>query len=440
VAKIVALVGRPNVGKSTLFNRLTESRAAIVNEESGTTRDRQYGKVEWAGTEFSLIDTGGWVEDSGDVFESEINKQVSLAIEEADVIVMVVDVMTGITDLDSRIAGQLRRSGKPVVVAVNKTDTFDKSIYVHEFHALGLGVPLSVSALNGTFSGDLLDGITAKIPENNGIIEQAGQDIPKIAIVGRPNVGKSTLLNTLLGEERSIVTDMAGTTRDVVRTPYNKYGFNLELVDTAGIRRKGKVTEGTERFSVMRSIRAIEDSDVCILMGEGMQTLMDQDLKILSLIQKNRKGIVICMNKWDLIENPNDELQRSYLAANKSRLGSDPDIPIVFISALHKVRIHRVLEESVKVYENMHRVIPTSQLNECLRPVIEQTPPPQVRGHEVKIKYITQLRGTNIPSFVFFCNNEKAIKENYLRFLERQIRKHWKFTGTPINLFIRKNE
>jgi GTP-binding protein len=437
VARIVALVGRPNVGKSTLFNRLTESRTAIVNEESGTTRDRQYGKVEWAGVEFSLIDTGGWVEASEDVFESEINKQVSLAIEEADAIVMVVDVMTGVTDLDSHIARQLRRSGKPVVVAANKADTFDKAVYMHEFHALGLGVPLCVSALNGTFSGDLLDGIIVKIPES-GKSEPVDQAIPKIAIVGRPNVGKSTLLNTLLGEARSIVTDVAGTTRDVIRTPYNKYGFNLELVDTAGIRRKGKVTEGTERFSVIRSIRAIEDSDVCVLIGEGTQSLLDQDLKILSLIQKNKKGVVLCMNKWDLVENPNDELQRSYLHENKLRLGSNSDIPIVFTSALKKVRIHRVLEEAVKVYENMHRIIPTSQLNEYLCPIIEKTPPPPMRGNEIKIKYITQLRETSIPSFVFFCNNEQAIKENYLRFLERQIRTHWTFTGVPINLFIRK--
>jgi GTP-binding protein len=437
VAKIVALVGRPNVGKSTLFNRLTESRAAIVNEESGTTRDRQYGKVEWGGVEFSLIDTGGWVEASDDVFEAEINKQVSLAIEESDVIIMVVDVLTGVTDLDSRIAGQLRRSGKPVLVAVNKADTFEKSIYLHEFHVLGLGVPLCVSALNGTFSGDLMDEIVAKIPESTKI-DQADNTIPRIAIVGRPNVGKSTLLNTLLDEERSIVTDIAGTTRDVVCTPYKKYGFNLELVDTAGIRRKGKVTENTERYSVIRSIRAIEDSDVCVLMGEGMQVLMDQDLKIISLIRKNKKGMVICMNKWDLIENPSDELKRSYLDANKMRLGSDPDIPIIFTSALRRVRIHRVLEEAVKVYENMHRVIPTSQLNEYLLPLIEQKPPPQVRGNEVKIKYITQLRGTDIPTFVFFCNNEKAIKENYIRFLEHQMRAQWKFTGSPINLFIRK--
>jgi GTP-binding protein len=437
VAKIVALVGRPNVGKSTLFNRLTESRAAIVNEESGTTRDRQYGKVEWTGVEFSLIDTGGWVEDSDDVFESGINRQVSLAIEEADVIVMVVDVMTGITDMDSRIAGQLRRSGKPVLVAVNKADTFELSFYSHDFHALGLGTPLCVSALNGTLSGDLLDGIVAKIPEKAKIEEPEGT-VPRIAIVGRPNVGKSTLLNTLLDEDRVIVTDIAGTTRDVVRTPYHKYGFDLELVDTAGIRRKAKVTEDTERFSVIRSIRAIEDSDVCILMGEGMQGLMDQDMKILSLIQKNKRGLVICMNKWDLIENPTGELQRSYLSANKLRLGSDPDVPIVFTSATRKVRIHRVLEEAVKVYNNMRRIIPTPQLNDHLLPIIEKTPPPQVRGNEVKIKYITQLRGTSIPTFIFFCNNEKAIKENYIRFLERQIRTQWSFTGSPINLFIRK--
>jgi GTP-binding protein len=420
-----------------LFNRLTESKAAIVNEESGTTRDRHYGKVQWAGVEFSLIDTGGWVEASDDVFESEINKQVALALEEADLLVMVVDSMTGITDLDSRIARQLRRSTKPVIVAVNKTDTFEKRADSHEFNALGLGLPQCVSALNGTFSGDLLDAVVDRLPtgQADGAEERT---IPRIAIVGRPNVGKSTLLNTLIGEERSIVTDVAGTTRDAVYTPYNKYGFNLELVDTAGIRRKGKVSDNTERFSVLRSIRAIEDSDVCILMGEGTHVLMDQDMKILSLIQKNRKGLIICMNKWDLIENPNDELKRSYLDANKLKLGSNPDVPFVFISALRKTRIHRVLEEAVQVYENMRRVIPTPQLNEHLRAVIEKTPPPQVRGQEVKIKYITQLRETSVPSFVFFCNNENAIKENYIRFLERQIRKQWNFSGSPINIFIRK--
>ena len=432
MGKIVAIVGRPNVGKSTLFNRLTQTRQAIVNEEAGTTRDRQYGKVEWTGVEFSLIDTGGWVINSDDIFEEEINKQVKIAIEEADVILFVVDVLEGISNLDEEVADILRRNKKPVIVVANKADTYDKHALAAEFYSFGLGEPFCLSAINGSYTGDLLDKVVSMLPKTEN--EEPEENLPRIAIVGRPNAGKSSLVNAFFGESRNIVTDIAGTTRDSIYSKYNKFGLNFYLVDTAGIRKKGKVNEDLEYYSVIRSIRAIENSDVCVLIIDATRGIESQDLNIFSLIQKNKKGLVVCVNKWDLIENKNQQTIDSYTNAIRSRLAPFTDFPLIFISALTKQRIFKVLETANKVYENRSKRIPTAKLNEVMLPIIENYPPPAWKGKYIKIKYITQLPGGSIPSFVFFCNLPQWIKEPYKRFLENKIRENWDLTGTPINI------
>ena len=432
---LVAIVGRPNVGKSTLFNRLTQTRQAIVDEEAGTTRDRQYGIAEWAGKEFSVIDTGGWVLNSEDVFEGAINKQVQIAIEEADVILFVVDVLTGITDLDEQIANMLRRSKKPVVLVSNKADTFDLHAQSAEFYALGLGEPYSISATNGSGTGELLDFLVSKFDNKEEIVEA---DVPKIAIVGRPNSGKSSLINAFIGEERNIVTDIAGTTRDSINTLYDKFGLKFYLVDTAGIRKRGKVTEDLEYYSVVRAIRSIENADVCILMLDATRGIESQDMNIFSIIQKNRKGLVIVVNKWDLVENKDQKVIKTFEDAIRERTAPFTDVPVIFSSALTKQRIFKILETANTVFKTRTTKISTHQLNEVLLPIIEKTPPPMYKGKVVKIKYITQLPNTAVPSFVFFCNLPQWVKEPYKRFLENQIRKNWVMTGTPINVFMRE--
>ncbi len=436
MGNLVAIVGRPNVGKSTLFNRLTQTRQAIVDETAGTTRDRQYGKVEWCGKEFSLVDTGGWVVNSDDIFEEEINKQVSIALEEADVILFVVDVMNGLTDLDMSIANMLRRSKKEAIIVSNKADNFSLHNDSAEFYALGLGDPINISAINGSGTGDLLDLILTKFTKN--IEEEALEDIPRIAIVGRPNAGKSSLVNALIGEERNIVTNIAGTTRDSIYTRFNKFNLDFYLVDTAGIRKKAKVNEGLEYYSVIRSIRAIENSDVCVLMIDATKGIESQDLNIFSLIQKNKKGLVVCVNKWDLVENKEQIVIKTFERAIRERLAPFTDFPIIFASAMTKQRILKVIETAKEVFERRKTRIATHKLNEVLLPIIENTPPPSNKGKYVKIKYITQLPKTQIPSFVFFCNLPQWVKEPYKRFLENRIRDNWNLSGTPINIFIRE--
>lgn len=436
MANLVAIVGRPNVGKSTLFNRLTQSRQAIVNEEAGTTRDRQYGKVQWLTKEFSLVDTGGWVVNSEDIFEGEINKQVKIAIDEADVILFVVDVLNGLTDLDMDVANILRRSHKPVLVVANKADNFELHNDSAEFYSLGLGDPICISAINGSCTGDLLDKVLEVMPEEKPM--EAEEDLPRIAIVGRPNAGKSSLVNAFINEERNIVTDIAGTTRDSIYTKYNKFGLNFYLVDTAGIRKKGKVNEDLEYYSVIRSIRAIENSDVCVLMIDATRGIESQDLNIFSLIQKNKKGLVVCVNKWDLVEEKSQKVITTFTNAIRERLAPFTDFPILFISAMTKQRIFKVLETVQQVYENRQRRISTAKLNEIMLPIIENYPPPAWKGKYIKIKYITQLPAVSIPSFAFFCNLPQWIKDPYKRFLENKIRDNWNFSGTPINIFIRE--
>jgi GTP-binding protein len=436
MGKIVAIVGRPNVGKSTLFNRLTQTRQAIVNEEAGTTRDRQYGRTDWGGKDFSLIDTGGWVVNSDDIFEEEINKQVQIAIEEADVIIFVVDILNGMTDLDSDVAKILRRTEKPVIVAANKADTFERHPDSSEFYALGLGDPFCVSAINGSCTGDLLDKIVELLPEGKSDVWD--EELPRIAVVGRPNSGKSSLINAFIGEERHIVTEIAGTTRDSIYTRYDKFGLNFYLVDTAGIRKKGKVNEDLEYYSVIRSIRAIENSDVCLLMLDGTRGIESQDLNIFSLIQKNKKGLVVCVNKWDLVEDKSQTAVTCYTESIRERLAPFRDFPILFISATTKQRIFKALETAKEVYDNRRKRIPTAKLNEVMLPIIENYPPPAWKGKYVKIKYITQLPAGAVPSFVFFCNLPQWVKEPYKRFLENKIRENWDLTGTPVNIFIRE--
>ena len=433
---LVAIVGRPNVGKSTLFNRLTQSRQAIVTDTAGTTRDRQYGIVNWNGQEFSLVDTGGWVVNSDDVMEDEINKQVRVAIEEADVILFVVDVMNGLTDLDSGVAQMLRRAKKPVVVVSNKADNHDLGHQSAEFYALGLGDPFSVSSINGAGTGDLLDHILTLFSKESS--EEELDDIPKFAVVGRPNAGKSSIVNVLTGEERSIVTDIAGTTRDSIHTRYNKFGMDFYLIDTAGIRKKGKVTEDLEYFSVIRSIRVIESADVCILLIDATRGIESQDLNIFSLIQKNRKGLVVFVNKWDTVEEKDQQVIKVFENAIRDRLAPFTDFPIIFGSALTKQRVLKVMDVAKEVYQNKKRRVPTHELNEVMLPIIERTPPPATKGKYVKIKYITQLHNTGVPSFVFFCNLPQWIKEPYRRFIENRMREKWNFNGTPLNIFFRE--
>ncbi len=435
MSNLVAIVGRPNVGKSTLFNRLTQSRQAIVNEQSGTTRDRQYGRVSWLDKDFSIVDTGGWVVGSEDVFEEEINKQVELAMQEADVILFVVDVENGSTDLDDEVASKLRRTKKPVLVVANKADNYEQHYAAAEFYSFGLGDPICISAVNGSGTGDLLDEIVKNLPENS--TEEEEFDCPRIAIVGRPNAGKSSLVNAFIGEERNIVTDRAGTTRDSIYTHYDKFGKNFYLVDTAGIRKRGKVNEDLEYYSVIRSIRAIENSDVCILMLDATRGIESQDLNIFSIIQKNSKGLVVCVNKWDLVEDKSQVVIKTFENAICERLAPFTDFPIIFISALTKQRIFKVLETVQEVYERRSNRVPTSKLNEVMLPIIEATPPPATKGKYIKIKYVMQLP-TAVPSFVFFANLPQWVKDPYKRFLENKIRENWDFSGTPINIFIRE--
>jgi GTP-binding protein len=436
MGNLVAIVGRPNVGKSTLFNRLTKSRQAIVNEQAGTTRDRQYGKSEWLGKEFSVVDTGGWVVNSDDVFEEEIRKQVMLAIDEADVILFVVDVMNGVTDLDMEVAEILRRSKTPILLVANKTDNNDLQYNAAEFYSLGLGDPYCVSALSGSGTGDLLDLVLSKFKKETP--EILDDDIPRFAVVGRPNAGKSSIINAFIGEDRNIVTEIAGTTRDSIYTRYNKFGFDFYLVDTAGIRKKNKVSEDLEYYSVIRSIRSIENSDVCILMLDATRGIEGQDLNIFSLVQRNQKGLVVVVNKWDLIEDKTAKVMKGYEDAIRDRLAPFTDFPIVFTSALTKQRILKVLELAKEVYQARTTRIPTARLNEELLPLIEAYPPPSNKGKYIKIKYITQLPNTQVPSFVFFANLPQYVKEPYRRFLENKIRERWKLSGTPINIFIRQ--
>ena len=426
---LVAIVGRPNVGKSTLFNRLVGERKAIVDAAAGTTRDRHYGKTDWNGREFSIIDTGGYTVNSDDMFEDEIRRQVLLAIDEADVILFVVEVSTGITDLDASMADMLRRTSKKVLLVCNKVDNNDQIYSSHEFYSLGLGDPYCISSMSGSGTGDMMDAILAALPADTKAEEE--DDLPRITIVGRPNVGKSSLTNALLGEERNIVTAVAGTTRDSIHTRYNKFGMDFYLVDTAGMRKKGKTMEDLEFYSVMRSIRAIENSDVCILMG-----LEAQDLNIHNLIVRNRKGCVIAVNKWDLIEKgPNT--MKAWTEAVKKRLAPFNDIPIIFTSVLTKQRILDVLQTALRVHQSRKRRIATSELNDFLLPLIENYPPPSTKGKYIKIKYVTQLP-TPTPQFAFFVNLPQYVKEPYRRFLENNIRGHWDFSGVPIQIYFRQ--
>ena len=432
---LVAIVGRPNVGKSTLFNRLVGMRQAIVDETAGVTRDRHYGKTEWCGREFSVVDTGGYTSNSDDIFEEEIRKQVVLAVEEADLVLFMVEGATGITDYDNEIADMLRRSGKPVVLAVNKVDSGEKIYDTFQFYALGLGEVWSISAANGGGTGDLLDAVVKQLPEDDGTADEH-PELPHITVVGRPNVGKSSLTNALLGKERNIVTPIAGTTRDSIAEHYNRFGHEFMLVDTAGMRKRSKVHEDLEFYSVMRSIRAIEHSDVCILMIDATIGMEAQDMSIFNLIQKNRKGCVLVVNKWDLVEKDSNTM-KEYTAALKSRIAPNDDIPIIFTSVLNKQRILNVLEAAQKVYDNYSKKIPTSKLNEVMLPEIENYPPPAWKGKYVKIKFITQLP-TRFPSFAFFCNLPQYVRDPYKRFLENRLRENFDFEGCPVQVFLRQ--
>ncbi len=431
---LVAIVGRPNVGKSTLFNRLVGNRQAIVDSTAGTTRDRHYGKTDWNGREFSIIDTGGYSVNSDDIFEDEIRKQVLLAIEEADVILFMVEVGTGVTDLDMMMAEVLRRAKKRTILVCNKVDNYDLIYSSNDFYSLGLGDPFCISSMSGSGTGDLMDEILKHLPEDCEAEEL--DDLPRITIVGRPNVGKSSLTNALLGTDRNIVTNIAGTTRDSIHTRYNKFGMDFYLVDTAGMRKKGKTMEDLEFYSVMRSIRAIEASDVCVLMLDAQQGLESQDLNIHNLIVRNRKGCVIVVNKWDLIEKSNNTM-KEWKEALAKRLAPFNDIPIIFTSALNKQRILDVLQTAIRVYQSRARRIPTSEFNDYMLPIIEETPPPSTKGKYIRIKYAMQLP-TPTPQFVFFCNLPQYIRENYRRFLENHLREHWDFSGVPIQIYFRQ--
>ena len=436
MANLVAIVGRPNVGKSTLFNRLTKTRSAIVSDEAGTTRDRQYGKCEWCGREFSVVDTGGWVVNSDDVFEEEIRKQVMVATEEADLVLFLVDVTTGLTDLDEDVAQILRSTKLPVILVANKTDNNNQVYDSYEFYKLGLGEPFCISSATGSGTGDLLDMVMEKLP--NATAETLEEGIPRFAVVGRPNAGKSSIINAFIGEDRNIVTDIAGTTRDSIYTRYDKFGFDFYLVDTAGIRRKNKVTEDLEFYSVMRSIRAIENSDVCILMIDATRGIEAQDMNIFQLIQKNQKSLVVVVNKWDLVEDKSPIAIKTFENAIRERMAPFVDFPLIFASALTKQRIFKVLETAKEVYLNRKVKIGTSKLNEVMLPIVEATPPPSIKGKYIKIKYVSQVPDTQIPTFIFYANLPQYIKEPYKRFLENKIRENWTLTGSPINIFIRQ--
>lgn len=436
MANLVAIVGRPNVGKSTLFNRLTQSRRAIVSDTAGTTRDRQYGKCQWNGREFSVVDTGGWVVKSDDIFEDAIRRQVLVATEEADLVLFVVDNETGVTDWDEDVAQILRRTKLPVILVANKVDNSGEYYMSADFYRLGLGDPICISAQTGSGTGDLLDLILKRMPDAPD--EGIDDEIPRFAVVGRPNAGKSSLINAFIGEDRNIVTDIAGTTRDSIYTRYNKFGFDFYLVDTAGIRRKNKVTEDLEFYSVMRSIRSIENSDVCILMIDATRGIEAQDMNIFQLIQRNNKSLVVVVNKWDLVENKDQKVIKTFENAIRERMAPFVDFPIIFASALTKQRIFKILDIAKQVYINRNTRIGTTKLNEVLLPIIEETPPPSVKGKYIKIKYCSQLPNTQIPSFVFYANLPQYMKEAYRRFLENKIREHWNLNGCPINVFIRQ--
>jgi GTP-binding protein len=433
MSRIVAIVGRPNVGKSTLFNRLTDSREAIVDEVSGVTRDRNYGVSHWNGIDFSVIDTGGYVQNSDDIFEEEINKQVLLAIEESDLILFMVDVTCGIHELDSSVASMLRRVDKKILLVVNKVDNGERLLDANEFYNLGLGDYFPLSSMNGSGTGELLDEVVKNLPMEE---PQVSPDLPRIAIVGRPNVGKSSLVNSLLGEERNIVTPVAGTTRDSIYTRYNKFQHDFLLVDTAGLRKKGKVSEDIEFYSVMRAVKTIENSDICLLLIDATRGIEAQDLNIMSLIQKNNKGMIILVNKWDLIEK---DSKTTILFENdiKEKTAPFTDYPILFISAINKQRIHKVLELIEQVNQNRNRKISTSELNEVMLQIIKNNPPPSLKGKYVKIKYVTQLP-IYTPAFAFFCNLPQYLKDPYKRYLENRMREKFEFTGVPIRIFFRK--
>ena len=434
MGNLVAIVGRPNVGKSTLFNRLTNSRQAIVSDEAGTTRDRQYGKCEWTGHEFSVVDTGGWVVNSDDIFEEEIRKQVIIATEEADLVLFLCDIKNGVTDWDMDVAQILRRAKLPVLLVANKADDNKDTYGQYEFYKLGLGDPYCISAATGSGTGDLLDKVLELLPKKEK--DDLEDGIPRFAVVGRPNAGKSSLINAFIGEERNIVTDIAGTTRDSIYTRYDKFGFDFYLVDTAGIRRKNKVSEDLEFYSVMRSIRAIENSDVCILMIDATRGIEAQDMNIFQLIQKNNKSLVVVVNKWDLVGDKSTIVQKTFEGAIRERMAPFTDFPIIFSSAITKQRIFKVLETAKDVYGCRTRRVPTGRLNEEMLPLIEAYPPPSIKGKYIKIKYCSQIPDVHVPTFVFYANLPQYVKEPYRRFLENKIRERWNFTGCPINIFI----
>lgn len=435
MSNIVAIVGRPNVGKSTLFNRLTESRDAITDDTPGTTRDRHYGKGEWAGRDFTIIDTGGYISGSDDVFESEINKQVKLAVEECDVVIFLLDTKTGITDLDDSVAKLLRKSRKKIILAANKVDNSGMVPGSAEFYAFGLGEVFPVSAISGFGTGELLDEIVTHLKPDAEEEELA--DIPRFAVVGRPNVGKSSLVNALLGQEKHIVTPIAGTTRDTIHTRYQQFGFDFYLVDTAGLRKKSKVSEDIEFYSVMRTIRAIEASDVVLLMLDATQGIESQDLNILHLAEKNNKGVVILVNKWDLVEKDHKTTE-AYSKIIQERISPFTDVPIIYTSVLTKQRVLKALEEAIRVYNNRKRRIGTSELNEWLERALDNYPPPAVKGKYIHIKYVTQLPDSACPTFLFFCNSPQYVKEPYKRYLENRLREEYDFTGSPIRVFMRQ--
>ncbi|MBO7440292.1 MAG: ribosome biogenesis GTPase Der [Bacteroidales bacterium] len=434
MSNIVAIVGCPNVGKSTLFNRLTQTREAIVHETAGVTRDRHYGKSDWNGKEFSVIDTGGYVNNSDDIFENEIKKQVHLAIEEADVILFMVDTMLGVTAGDETIAEMLRKAGKPVFLAANKSDNPELHLETSAFYALGMGEVYSLCANTGSGTGELLDAITASFSDES-VDDEEG--IPKIAVVGRPNVGKSSLINALTGTERNIVTPIAGTTRDTVNTRYNKFGHDFILVDTAGLRKKNKVTENIEFYSTLRSVRAIEQADVCILMLDATQGVESQDMNVFRIILENNKGLVVCVNKWDLMDKSEDNATKKYEEYVKKQLEPFDDVPVIFTSTLTKQRILKAMEEAIHVYENRTRKIPTSKLNQCIQQYVEEYRPPAVKGKFIKIKYATQLP-TYYPTFALFCNLPQYIRDPYKRYIENRLRKDFDFCGVPMKVFFRK--
>ncbi|WP_315188994.1 ribosome biogenesis GTPase Der [Capnocytophaga sputigena] len=433
MSAIVAVVGRPNVGKSTFFNRLIKRREAIVDAVSGVTRDRHYGKTDWNGVSFSVIDTGGYLAGGDDSFEKEINKQVALAIDEADAIIFMVNVEEGLTGMDEAVAEMLRKCHKPILVAVNKVDSNNRRNDMHEFYALGFEHLYALSSVNGSGTGELLDDLVALLPVKE---PQEENTLPRFAVVGRPNAGKSSFINALIGEDRYIVTDIAGTTRDAIDTKYNRFGFEFNLVDTAGIRRKAKVKEDLEFYSVMRSIRAIEHSDVCILMLDATRGFESQDANIFWLAQRNRKGIVILVNKWDLVEKENNTA-KEYEAVIRKEIEPFTDVPILFVSALNKQRIYKAIETAVAVYNNRTKRIPTRKLNEVMLPIIENYPPPAIKGKYIKIKFCTQLP-TPMPQFAFFANLPQYVKDPYRRFIENKLRENFDFNGVPIDVYFRQ--